>query len=141
MSQFSDLPDISVIRNQLLLDGGLHQGGNLCQRQPGASQKLLLGAGFKQAESVHEIFEWALLLRHWPALVEIGAGRIQISLGVLDLDRASDGAAVWIGQLAMGAAANSQIIAKAPVVEIVLALEARLGVGRYLILSVAGGLE
>ncbi|SVK46189.1 Uncharacterised protein [Acinetobacter baumannii] len=50
-------------------------------------------------------------------------------------------AAVAEGHLAVCAAADPQIVAEAPVVEVVLALVARLGVGRGFVLLIAGGAQ
>ncbi|MNG74102.1 hypothetical protein D3C79_325750 [compost metagenome] len=55
--------------------------------------------------------------------------------------RGAQNAAVAEGQFAVRAAANPKIVAEAPVVEVVLALVARLGVGRGFILPVAGGAQ
>ena len=104
--QFSDPPDISILGHQLLLDSGLHPGCDLCQREPCAIHELLLGAGLKQAKTIHEIFKGQLIGLNLPALIEVGASRIQITLGMLDLDRSVDSSGVRIGQLAVGSAAD-----------------------------------
>ncbi len=59
---------------------------------------------------------------------------------VLGLGGAQD-APVAEGHLAVRAAADPQIVAEAPVVEVVLALVARFGIGRSFILLIAGGAQ
>ena len=138
MAQFGDLPALTAIQQELILDGLLQSGGNGCLAEAGALREFVFGHGLEQAKAIHEIFERQLIGSDGPALIQIGSRRVQIALGMLDFYCALNDPGRSIRQFAMGAAADTQIVTEAPIVQIVSALKPGLGIGRNFVLSIAG---
>ncbi|VXA89346.1 hypothetical protein AERO8C_90050 [Aeromonas veronii] len=141
MAERSELPAIPQILDKLLALGDGEHCLDPLQRQAGIGLELCLGGRFKQAEAVHKVFEWQIVCRHLPLLVQIGATLVQIPFRMLHLGSAQDLLIREIGHLAMGATADPQIVTKAPVVEIVMALVALFGISRDLVLAITAGGE
>ncbi|MNJ55419.1 hypothetical protein D3C77_509050 [compost metagenome] len=108
----------------------------LFQRQAGALAEQLDLHPLGQAQGVHQELERQLIHRQQLLAGLEGLGRVQVVLGQAGLPGAQD-APVGVAELAVGASANADEIAKAPVVEVVAGGAAGLGVGRDFVLGVA----
>ncbi len=139
MAEGGELPAVAEILDQLLALGDVQHRLHPLQRQAGIGFELRLGGRLEQPEPVHEVFQRQIARAHLPLLVQIGAARVQIAFRVLHLGGAQDLLVGEVRHLAVGAAADPQIVAEAPVVEVVAALVARLGIGRDLVLLIALG--
>ncbi len=98
------------------------------------------GKAFRKAQGIEHEFETGVLFGKRLLITDtrgaVGLGQVLIRLA--QFAAALDGLLLGVADLAVGAGANTEIIAELPVVEIVATLTLGLGKGRYLIVPVTG---
>ncbi len=94
--------------------------------------------GLQQAKTVHKELKRFIRLFHIMLTFEVAAFHIAARVAGFG---GTQNAPVREGYLAVRAAADAKVVAKAPVVEIMLTLIARFGVSGSLVLLVAGGAQ
>src|SRR5690606_36770802 len=109
-------------------------------RQAGAGLEVAQGEAFDQAQRVEHVVERAVFGGDRIVAADRGggAGVGQVVARVLHLPAPADLAGGAQGELAVGAGADAEVIAEAPVVEIVPALPPGPGIGADLVLGVTG---
>ena len=97
---------------------------------------VVLARGLQQAETVHKELKRFIRLFHIMLTLEVTAFHIPARVAGFG---GPQNASVREGYLTVRAAADAEVVAKAPVVEIMLTLEARFSVGGRLVLLIASG--
>ena len=106
--------------------------------KPGILRELRARRGFQQPETVHK--ELKRFIRFFHIMLTLKVTAFHIPARVAGFG-GSQNASVREGDLAVRAAADAEVVAKAPVVEIMLTLEAWLSIGGRLVLLIAGGAQ
>ncbi len=94
--------------------------------------------GLQQTKTVHKELKRFIRLFHIMLTFEVAAFHIAARVAGFG---STQNAPVGEGYLAVRAAADAKVVAKAPVIEIMLTLIARFGVSGSLVLLVAGGAQ
>ena len=129
-----DLPVFLTFREIPLRQRFVDLRANHRLRQPGVQRKLSARRGFQQTEAVHK--ELKRLIRRLDVVLTLQVAAFHIPARVAGFG-STQNTPVREGHLAVRAAANAQIVAKAPVVQVVLTLIARLRIGRRFVLLIA----
>ena len=102
----------------------------------GIAAKFSARRGLQQAKTVHKELKRFIRFFHIMLTLKVTAFHIPARVACFG---GPQNASVREGDLAVRAAADAEVVAKAPVVEIMLTLEAWLSIGGRLVLLIAGG--
>lgn len=105
-------------------------------RKPGIVDKFGARRALQQPKTIHKELKGFIVITHVTLAFQVTS--LHITAWVTGFGGAQDPAARE-GDFTVGTAANTQIVAKAPVVQIMLALITGFGIGRRFVLLIARG--